>query len=196
MAKVHRLGRRRLRWWPVPLVVGLGVGTYLLWPSEPVAATYLVARVPIASGEQVSPENFELQELELGRAGNLYAQEPPSKAVALRTLEPGQPVALSDLAEDAVDRRLSVVLVFDGAVSRSVRVGSSVDVWVTPAGNAEPSAIVLDAIMRSVTTATNLGRLTTTVELRLEPEYLPALFRAKGSNEHLELILNPTLEDQ
>ena len=196
MAKVHRLGRRRFRWWPIPVVVALSTAGYLLWPAEPEVATYLVARVPIAAGEEVSAENFELQKLQLGSASNLYSQTPPQKAIALRTLERGQPVALSDLAADALDRRLPVVLVFDGPVSQSVRVGSSVDVWQTPAIDAEPSAIVLDSIVRTITTATNLGHLNTTVELRIEPEYLPALLRAKGSGAHLELILKPTLLDQ
>jgi hypothetical protein len=196
MAKVHRLGRRRHRWWPIPVVVALTVVGYLVWPTESEATTYLVARVPIAAGEEVTAENFELQKLQLGTASNLYAQSAPRKAIALRSLERGQPVALSDLASDAVDRRLPVVLVFDGPVSHSVRVGSSVDVWQTPANDAEPSAIVLDSVVRTIATATNLGHLNTTVELRIEPEYLPALLRAKGSGAHLELILKPSLLDQ
>lgn len=196
MAKVHRLGRRKMRWWPVPLVLGALAAAYLLWPNQSAASTYLVARVPIPAGDQVTAENFELRELQLGEAGNLYAQTPPTSAIALRTIERGQPVALADLAADAIDRRLPVVLVFDGPLSQSVRTGSRVDVWVTPAGVTEPSAIVLDAIVRTLTTATNLGRLNTTVELRLEAEYLPAILSAKGSNQHLELILKPSLLDQ
>jgi hypothetical protein len=94
------------------------------------------------------------------------------------------------------DQRIPIRLNNLPQISKAISVGDKVDVWATPQDLANsPEAVAFRAIVVLLETTNSMAQITTSVEIRIEPEYLETLLTAGDSNYRISLILHETMSD-
>lgn len=195
MTRVHRVGKRFKTWWLLPPALALATVAVAIWPHQEGSRYLLVAKQDLAAGTQVSAGDFERVSIGSDIEISNYVSELDRVGMLNRTVFKGELLPAAAVTLGALDRRTPVVIAVSGTLSKSLRVGSTVDVWATsPSGM--PAAIVLDATVLNLEQSASLGKTQTTVELAVATEYLEPLIQAKASSSAIELLLQPTLADQ
>ena len=171
----------RSRWRDPRLVVGIAVvaactllGARLLDDADDTAGVW-AARVALNAGQQVSPSDVVRREVRFADQGDadtyLSADTPlPGGATLGRAVGPGELLPRAALGDAGTGALTEVPLSVDSeAVPTTLRVGTVVDVWVTPdaagadasgaTGSASRSVLVLDdvPVLSAPRTGTSLG---------------------------------------
>lgn len=157
----------------------------------------LVASVDIAAGEMISERFIEETVLPLGSLVKSYLSSFQSGYIANTSIKAGELIPKSAISNQ-VDLRVPVRINGLPQISKAIDVGDRVDVWSTALNNMQPSApepVVFGAIVVAIESNTALAQATTSVELRIAPDYLEPLLMATDSNHKISLILQETLSD-
>jgi hypothetical protein len=155
----------------------------------------LVAKMPIAEGQQISSNLVSEVELPIGALADTYLRELTSGLVATRSILKGEFLPISVLAK-VQDRRIPFRINNLPQISKAISIGDTVDVWATrPDTAGSPEAVVYRAIVASIETSNSMGQLATSVEIRIGSEYLETLLAAVDSNARISIVLNETLSD-
>lgn len=155
----------------------------------------LVAKMPIAEGQEITSNLVSEVELPIGTLANTYLGELKPGLVATRSILKGEFLPISVVAK-VQDRRIPFRINNLPQISKAISIGDTVDVWATrPDTAGSPEAVVYRAIMASIETSNSMGQLTTSVEIRIGSEYLETLLAAVDSNARISIVLNETLSD-
>ena len=194
--KIRSLGSRYLL--PILSFVCLGAAVIvagLTLNFSPSRQTVLIAKSAIAEGQSITRELLTEQELAIGGVTQAYLTKFQPGLVALDSIAAGQLIPKQSLANQS-EARFPIRFNNLPQISNAISVGDSVDIWATPADQSQaPQPVAFRAIVVSVEPSNSMGQATTSVELRIEPEYLESLLGVIDSNYKISLILNETLSD-
>lgn len=156
----------------------------------------LVAKVDIAIGEPLTSENTALQEFAI--TNNQYLNKLREGSVSTQTILKGQLIPSQSVTK-VTDQRTPIR--FNGlqTISEQLSVGDHVDIWATPndrQGSGGAEVVAFDAIVTKVITTNNLSMTQTSVEVRINPDYLVSVLEAKANSLAIDLVLTETLADQ
>ncbi len=157
----------------------------------------LVASISIAAGDEISELSVEETVLPLGSFIDSYLTSFQSGYIANTSIKEGELIPKSAIA-DQVDPRVPFRINGLPQISKAIGVGDRVDVWSTALNTMQVSApepVVFGAIVVAIESNTALAQATTSVELRINPDYLEPLLLATDSNHRISLILQETLSD-
>lgn len=165
--------------------------------TTPSNQTVLVANTEIAEGQAIKSQNLTKISLPIGKLSANYLGKLKPGLVAARSIAKGELITNQILSVET-DKRIPIRLNNLPQISREISVGDVVDVWSTPmtggmALTPEPAAF--NAIVASIETNSSMAQVTTSVELRISPEYLETLLQVTDSNYKISLILHETLSD-
>lgn len=161
----------------------------------PTTQTVLVAKTSIAEGQQITAQLVSETELPIGELARTYLESLKPGLVATRSIAEGELLSKVIVSQDS-DRRIPMRINNLAAISKAISVGDTVDVWATPPdASSSPEAVVYRALVVSLETSNSMGQLTTSVEIRIETEYLETFLTAIDSNYRISLILQETLSD-
>ena len=162
---------------------------------SPSRQTVLMAKSAIAEGQSITRELLTEQELAIGGVTQAYLTKFQPGLVALDSIAAGQLIPKQSLANQS-EARFPIRFNNLPQISNAISIGDSVDVWATPTDQSQaPQPVAFRAIVVSVEPSNSMGQVTTSVELRIEPEYLESLLGVIDSNYKISLILNETLSD-
>jgi Flp pilus assembly protein CpaB len=163
--------------------------------STPTTQTVLVAKTSIAEGQLITAELVSETELPIGELARAYLKSLKPGLVATRSIAEGELLSKSIVSKDS-DRRIPMRINNLAPISKAISVGDTVDVWATPQdSSSSPEAVVYRALVVSLETSNSMGQLTTSVEIRIDPEYLETFLTAVDSNYRISIILQETLSD-
>ncbi len=196
--KLKRLSRKYL----LPTLSFSALGITMLvagftMATTPSNQTVLVANTAIAEGQTIKPQDLTKTSLPIGNLAANYIKNLKPGLVAARPIVKGELITKQVLKTES-DQRIPIRLNNLPQISREISVGDVVDVWSTPitggmALTPEPAAF--NAIVTSIETNSSMAQVTTSVELRISPEYLETLLQVTDSNYKISLILHETLSD-
>lgn len=157
----------------------------------------LVASTNIAAGEPITEGVLVKTDLPLGSLVGSYLKSFKSGQVANRTINKGELIPKSAISNQE-DPRVPVRINGLPQISKAISVGDRVDVWSSVLNSMQPSApepVVFGAIVVAIESNSTMAQVSTSVELRINPEYLEPLLMAMDSNHKISLILQETLSD-
>jgi Flp pilus assembly protein CpaB len=161
----------------------------------PATQTVLIAKTPIAEGQPITSELVSQTELPIGDLASIYLSKLKPDLIAARSMTKGELLSKTGVSQVS-DQRIPIRLNNLPQISKAISVGDKVDVWATPQDLANsPEAVAFRAIVVSLETTNSMAQITTSVEIRIEPEYLETLLTAVDSNYRISLILHETLSD-
>ncbi len=161
----------------------------------PATQTLLIAKTPIAEGQPITSELVSQTELPIGDLASIYLSELKPDLIAARSMTKGELLSKTGVSQVS-DQRIPIRLNNLPQISKAISVGDTVDVWATPQDLANsPEAVAFRAIVVSLETTNSMAQITTSVEIRIEPEYLETLLTAVDSNYRISLILHETMSD-
>ncbi|MCX6485690.1 MAG: SAF domain-containing protein [Rhodoluna sp.] len=161
----------------------------------PATQTVLIAKTPIAEGQPITSELVSQTELPIGDLASIYLSKLKPDLIAARSMTKGELLSKAGVSQVS-DQRIPIRLNNLPQISKAISVGDTVDVWATPQDLANsPEAVAFRAIVVSLETTNSMAQITTSVEIRIEPEYLETLLTAVDSNYRISLILHETLSD-
>ncbi len=161
----------------------------------PATQTVLIAKTPIAEGQPITSELVSQTELPIGDLASIYLSELKPDLIAARSMTKGELLSKTGVSQVS-DQRIPIRLNNLPQISKAISVGDTVDVWATPQDLANsPEAVAFRAIVVSLETTNSMAQITTSVEIRIEPEYLETLLTAVDSNYRISLILHETMSD-
>ena len=161
----------------------------------PATQTVLIAKTPIAEGQPITSEVVSQTELPIGDLASIYLSELKPDLIAARSMTKGELLSKTGVSQVS-DQRIPIRLNNLPQISKAISVGDKVDVWATPQDLANsPEAVAFRAIVVSLETTNSMAQITTSVEIRIEPEYLETLLTAVDSNYRISLILHETMSD-
>ena len=194
--KIRSLGSRYL----LPILSFVCLGTAVIVAGltlnfSPSRQTVFMAKSAIAEGQSITRELLTEQELAIGGVTQAYLTKFQPGLVALDSIAAGQLIPKQSLSNQS-EARFPIRFNNLPQISNAISVGDSVDVWATPADQSQaPQPVAFRAIVVSVEPSNSMGQVTTSVELRIELEYLESLLGVIDSNYKISLILNETLSD-
>ncbi|MDJ1112971.1 SAF domain-containing protein [Microbacterium dauci] len=120
----------------IALIVASVAGVWIVVASARQTAPVFAAARTIVPGEIVEASDLHVVEVALGQSGDAYASPTSLEpgAVATRTIEAGELVPRTAMADAAAATTTTVVVRTVGDVSASVTTGSVVEVWAAPPG--------------------------------------------------------------
>ena len=156
----------------------------------------LVAKQDIAVGEPLDEQNTTLESIDI--SGDKYLNQLRDGHVTTQTILKGQLIP-SQSVSNIEDRRTPIR--FNGlqTISEQLSVGDHVDIWATPIdrqGSGGAEVVAFDAIVTKVIATNNMSIDQTSVEVRINPDYLVSVLEAKANSLAIELVLTETLADQ
>ena len=161
----------------------------------PATQTVLIAKTPIAEGQPITSELVSQTELPIGDLASIYLSKLKPDLIAARSMTKGELLSKTGVSQVS-DQRIPIRLNNLPQISKAISVGDKVDVWATPQDLANsPEAVAFRAIVVSLETTNSMAQITTSVEIRIEPEYLETLLTAVDSNSRISLILHETMSD-
>jgi hypothetical protein len=161
----------------------------------PATQTVLIAKTPIAEGQPITSELVSQTELPIGDLASIYLSKLKPDLIAARSMTKGELLSKTGVSQVS-DQRIPIRLNNLPQISKAISVGDKVDVWATPQDLANsPEAVAFRAIVVSLETTNSMAQITTSVEIRIEPEYLETLLTAVDSNYRISLILHETMSD-
>ena len=161
----------------------------------PATQTVLIAKTPIAEGQPITSELVSQTELPIGDLASIYLSKLKPDLIAARSMTKGELLSKTGVSQVS-DQRIPIRLNNLPQISKAISVGDTVDVWATPQDLANsPEAVAFRAIVVSLETTNSMAQITTSVEIRIEPEYLETLLTAVDSNYRISLILHETMSD-
>ena len=161
----------------------------------PATQTVLIAKTPIAEGQPITSELVSQTELPIGDLASIYLSKLKPDLIAARSMTKGELLSKAGVSQVS-DQRIPIRLNNLPQISKAISVGDTVDVWATPQDLANsPEAVAFRAIVVSLETTNSMAQITTSVEIRIEPEYLETLLTAVDSNYRISLILHETMSD-
>ena len=161
----------------------------------PATQTVLIAKTPIAEGQPITSELVSQTELPIGDLARNYLSALTPDLIAARSMAKGELLSKTGVSQVS-DQRIPIRLNNLPQISKAISVGDKVDVWATPQDLANsPEAVAFRAIVVSLETTNSMAQITTSVEIRIEPEYLETLLTAVDSNSRISLILHETMSD-
>jgi cell division protein FtsL len=172
----------------VVVSVNLGTQTHL--------HRVLIATKDIPVGETLSANNTELTALNLDSQN--YLTEPPKAGRINQTILKGQLIPTQSISDD---QDVRTPIRFNGlqTISEQLSIGDHVDIWATP-NDHQPGTgaevVAFDSIVTKVINISNMAINQTSVELRINPDYLVSVLEAKANGLSIELVLTETLADQ
>lgn len=193
---------RRPRWKDPRLIVGivLVVASVLMGAllvsrlSE--TTPVLVARSPIVPGDPIDTADLVAVEMRLGDQRELYVgslASIPAGAVATRTVQEGELLAMSAIGQVSDVTLRPVVIPVDATVAESVVPGATVELWHTaPAGadSEEMQAVLLvpDAVVRRIDEGSSLGMRSMAVEVLVPSGSVGDVLEVLSKDERLDVI--------
>jgi hypothetical protein len=161
----------------------------------PATQTVLIAKTPIAEGQPITSELVSQTELPIGDLARNYLSALTPDLIAARSMAKGELLSKTGVSQVS-DQRIPIRLNNLPQISKAISVGDKVDVWATPQDLSEsPQAVAFRAIVVSLETTNSMAQITTSVEIRIELEYLETLLTAVDSNYRISLILHETMSD-
>lgn len=156
----------------------------------------LMATKDIPVGETLNQTNTSIQTTNLNPQS--YVTQVPKGGKTTQTVLKGQLIprqAISQIQEIRTPIR------FNGlqTISEQLSIGDHVDVWATPNDHQNGTGaevVAFDAIVTKVINTGNMAINQTSVELRINPDYLVGVLEAKANGLSIELVLTETLADQ
>lgn len=156
----------------------------------------LIATKDIPIGEILTADNTKIEVTDLNPKN--YLNRLPKDSKAIQTVLKGQLVPAQSTTQT---QDLRTPIRFNGlqTISEQLSVGDHVDIWATP-NDRQPGngaeVVAFDAIVTKVVNTSNMAISQTSVELRINPEYLVSVLEAKAKGLSIELVLSETLADQ
>lgn len=185
----------------VRLLVGVALialsiaGVWFVVDAAQRTVPVLAADRTIAQGEAVTPSDVRVVEVALGQLGDAYiaSGELVGGAVATRTIEAGELVPASALADAAEARTTRVVVESASDVPRSIEAGSVVEVWEAPLLDRglfdTPRILVADATVVSVARDESMmGGGTAALELVIARSDVAATLAALSGGSALSVV--------
>lgn len=156
----------------------------------------IIATKDIPIGETLTAENTKTVTTDLSPAN--YLTQVPKDGITTQTVLKGQLIP-AQATSNAQDIRTPIR--FNGlqTISEQLSTGDHVDIWATP-NDRQPGTgaevVALDAIVTKVINTSNMAVNQTSVEIRINPDYLVSVLEAKANGLSIELVLTETLADQ
>lgn len=156
----------------------------------------LIATKDIPIGEILTADNTKIEVTDLNPKN--YLNRLPKDSKTIQTVLKGQLVPAQSTTQT---QDLRTPIRFNGlqTISEQLSVGDHVDIWATP-NDRQPGngaeVVAFDAIVTKVVNTSNMAISQTSVELRINPEYLVSVLEAKANGLSIELVLSETLADQ
>ncbi|RWZ46401.1 hypothetical protein ELQ90_15240 [Labedella phragmitis] len=152
----------------------------------------------IVAGDAVGKDDFVVEQVSLGRAGDLYAA-PGSLGdglVATRTVLAGELMPREALSSSHDLARAPVVVTVAGELAERVTEGREVDVWTSSTGDgdeavgAPPSVLVSGALVMRIVKEESLvaGSSEVSVELSVPDGAVAVLLAATAAGDSLTLV--------
>lgn len=195
---------RRTRFWVDPrfvlglmLVIASIVGVSAVVAASDQSIAVYAARVPLAVGDHLDPDDLVETRVRLGGAAGLYltpARLSAGGLVVTRTITTGELVPASAVGTRAGESVTSLVLDLRGRLSTGLEAGSVVDVWsaalVDSGVYGPPSVLVGQATIVRILEPTGLiqsdgGR---SVEVLVPKEKVAAVLGAVANEEAMSLV--------
>lgn len=194
--RLRRLSRKQL----LPLMSFSALGAAIVIAGltlnlTPATQTVLLAKANISEGQVITAELVYQANLPIGNAGTNYLSRLQPNLVATTSIAKDALIPKGAIAP-ASDKRIPIRLNNLPQISKAISVGDTVDVWATAQDlSTPPEVIAFNAIVVQVETNNSMAQTTTTVELRIEVDYLETVLASIDSNYRISLILHETLSD-
>lgn len=173
----------------IVLVVASVLGVSALVNSLNRSAPVYVVGTAIATGEPVTLESLRVADLNLGDSVGQYLTPADDLAsmIAARPMQPGELVAKTGVTTSLSSDSITTVIAVSGELPSGVDVGRTVDVWAAPDGSMRTEVAVAPAAVLSGVEVVRIAAsdgfaagTSTTVELRISREKLPAVLLAQS----------------
>ncbi len=200
---------RRPGWRDPRLLVGIALvagsvalGSWVVRSAEHTVPVFVV-QAPAVPGDVVDPESLGVAEVRLGSVDSyLRADEPvPPDAVVLRSVGTGELLPRSAVGSAGELALRPVAVAAAGELTATVRAGSLVDLWFTPADPRSGSATAGSGTPRQLAaglTVAEVGRPegalaagTTTVHVLVPLDELPDVLAALASEGRVDVVAVP-----
>lgn len=183
------------------LVTASVVGTVYLVRALNETTTVYVAATDITLGEQLTVENLQALDVQLGDSLSAYLTvdlEEIAGARANTFIGVGELIPLSAITHSDLASRRPINLELTSNLSEAITPGSFVDVWVaqrekggTTYGVPEQLASMVEVSDRVSRAGGLVGQNGTNLELLVEAETLEPLLQALANEARITLIYNP-----
>ena len=194
--RLRRLSRKQLL--PFMSFTALAVAIILAGLTlniTPASQTVLLAKLPISEGQIITEELVYKANLPIGSAAFNYLSNLRPSFVANTSIAKDALIPKGAISQET-DKRIPIRLNNLPQISKAISVGDIVDVWATARDlSTPPEVVAFNAIVVDVETNNSMAQTTTTVELRIEIDYLETVLATIDSNYKLSLILHETLSD-
>lgn len=184
------------------LIIASAIGVWWTIQANNHTDEFLVSVAPASSGSSVTESSFRAVKMNLGSSGKLYLKpgDLPKSAYLLVTVDAGQLVPKSSLANSIIDAREPVVITSKMPLPAKVKVGDFVDVWVSKstANNKfqPPTKIVLDAeIVDIVQSSGIMSDQAQQIQVLVPTDSVASILDAIASKDALSLVLQRNLGD-
>jgi hypothetical protein len=181
----------------VVLVIASIVGVSVVMAGSDQSIAVYAARVSLAVGDRLDPDDLVVTRVRLGAADELYltpARIPASGLIVTRTVTPGELVPASAVGTRSGESVTSLVLDLRGQLSTGLAAGSMVDVWsagLVDSGIFGPPAVLVGrATIVRILEPTGLiqsdgGR---SVEVLVPKDKVAAVLEAVANDEAIALV--------
>ena len=200
---VHRLRRRGLPRYLIRIFLG---GAALVWVVITLAPrveqgteTLLIAKGVLTAGQLVSASDFESQNVQLGSHTELYLRPTDLKPglVMVRDASPGEFVPVTAIRPRDFDL-VPLALQLDQPISKLVKPGARVSLWVSPQKFSERDAaeqIASDVKVADLQVSESMNRVSTRIEVWVKLAFVPSVLLAQSDGSAISVVLEPSLED-
>lgn len=189
--------------WVLPVASGVALLVAVLLVlvpaiSQPKITYVLVAVKDLAEGQVLQAGDVRQMQLPLGDLGKLYPSKLKVGLNLARSIAKGQLIAKRDLVRsnsDLVPIRLNNLK----PISKAISIGDSVDIWasdLSPSNTSSPEPIAFGALVTGIEVNNSMSDSSTSVELRVDRNFVESILAAYDSRFQISLILNATLADE
>lgn len=156
----------------------------------------LIATKDIAIGEALTANNTKTETTD--RNPHNYLTQIPKDTKINQSVLRGQLIPVQSATKT---KDIRTPIRFNGlqTISEQLSIGDHVDVWATPndrQSGTGAEVVAFDAIVTKVINTSNMAINQTSVELRINPDYLESVLEAKANGLSIELVLTETFADQ
>ncbi|MEY4398031.1 MAG: hypothetical protein RLZ53_607 [Actinomycetota bacterium] len=156
----------------------------------------LIATKDIPIGEALTANNTKTETTD--RNPHNYLTQIPKDTKINQSVLRGQLIPVQSATKT---KDIRTPIRFNGlqTISEQLSIGDHVDVWATPndrQSGTGAEVVAFDAIVTKVINTSNMAINQTSVELRINPDYLESVLEAKANGLSIELVLTETFADQ
>lgn len=188
------------------LVIASVAGTVYLVGELHQTSTVYVASANITLGEELTAENLETQEVQLGDNLDSYLQvdaELGPEARANTFISAGELIPVTSVIHSDLGSRRPINVDLPADLSSSITPGSFVDVWIakrqsggTTYGVPEKLSTMVEVAARVESGGGLVGQQGTNLELLVEPNHLEPLLQALANESRIIVVYNPAGAEQ